>query len=128
VWEAVVDADRSQFERFAMAGLSFPHDHLERRFALQGAKVRIGRRRGDTDEPIPEIDLSGPSEDPGVSHLHAVLVRQEDGTYALRDLGSTNGTTVNDSSDPVGPDLAVRLTDGDRIRVGAWTTITLRQR
>jgi hypothetical protein len=127
-WEAVASADRAQFERFASDGLSFPADYLERRFTLEGPEVRIGRSRGQAGEPAAEIDLAGGLEDPGVSRLHAVLERQEGGTYALRDLGSTNGTTVNDNPDRVGTDAAVPLADGDRIRVGAWTTITVRTR
>jgi len=126
-WEAVASADRAQFERFAADGLSFPADYVERRFPLKGAELRIGRSRG-SGEPAPEIDLASPPEDPGISRLHALLERQEDGSYALRDLGSTNGTTVNDDLHPVGTDTAVPLADGDRIRLGAWTTITVRTR
>lgn len=127
-WEAIASVERGQFERFAVAGLSFPTDYVERRFALEGPELRIGRSRGRADEPAPEIDLAGTPEDPGISRLHAVLERQEDGTYALRDLGSTNGTTLNDDPDPVGADAAVPLVQGDRIRLGAWTTITVRAR
>jgi len=127
-WEAVATADRGQFERYGQTALSFPTDHAERRFALQGAQVRIGRSRGRAGEPSPEIDLAAAPEDPGISRLHAVLERQEDGTYALRDLGSTNGTTVNDDPEPVGTEAAVPLAEGDRIRLGAWTTITVRSR
>ena len=127
-WEAVAIADRAQFERFAVAGLSFPADYAERRFALHGPEVRIGRSRGRAGEPAPEIDLAGTVEDPGISRLHAVLERQEDGTYAVRDVGSTNGTAVNDDPDPVGIDAAVPLADGDQIRLGAWTTITVKAR
>ena len=79
-------------------------------------------------QPAAEIDLAGTPDDPGISRLHAVLERQVDGTYAVRDLGSTNGTTVNDDPDPVGTDSPVPLADGDRIRLGAWTTITVRTR
>jgi hypothetical protein len=127
-WEAVARADRKQFERFASDGLSFPADYLERRFELRGLEVRIGRSRNRGGDPRPEIDLAGVPEDPGISHLHAVFERQEDGTYAVRDLGSTNGTTINDDPTPVGTDVAVPLAEGDHIRVGAWTTLTLRTR
>lgn len=119
-------ADRHQFERLAPAGLEFPEDFTPRRFAVCGAAVRIGRSRGRPGEPLPEIDLAGPPADPGISRLHAILERRPDGGYAVRDLGSTNGTTVNDDPSPVADDSALPLVAGDRIRLGAWTTITLR--
>jgi hypothetical protein len=127
-WEAVANADRVQFERLTIAGLAFPATHAERRFPLEGQELRIGRSRGGASEPAPEIDLAGAPEDPGISRLHAVLERLQDGTYAVRDLGSTNGTTVNDDPQPIGTETAVPLADGDCIRLGAWTTITVRAR
>jgi FHA domain len=127
-WEAVVGADRSQFERLRTDGIVFPGEYRERRFALDAPQMRIGRRRGNSGEPAPEIDLAGAPEDPGISRLHAVLERRADGGYAIRDLGSTNGTTVNDDPAPLQRDVAVTLADGDRIRIGAWTTITVRSR
>jgi FHA domain len=125
VWEVVVSADRDQYERFAAGGVSFPSECVERRFALDRPELRIGRSSGRPGSPAPEIDLAGAPEDPGISRLHAVLERQADGTYAVRDLGSTNGTTVGEDSRPIGSDAATRLADGDRIRLGAWTTITV---
>jgi hypothetical protein len=129
-WEAVATADFNQFQRLATAELSFPTGCPERRFALDRPALRIGRSHSASSPgaPPPEIDLAGPDEDPGISRLHAILERREDGTYSLRDLGSTNGTTVNDDPTPVRVDAAVPLTDGDRIRLGAWTTITVRTR
>jgi FHA domain len=127
-WEAVVYADRAQFERLASDGLSFPDHYRERRFRLTGAALRIGRRRPRASEAPPEIDLAGDPEDPGISHSHAVLERQPSGGYAVRDLGSTNGTTINEDPAGVGQDAAVTVRSGDRIRLGAWTTIELRSR
>ncbi|MGZ4184500.1 MAG: FHA domain-containing protein [Solirubrobacteraceae bacterium] len=127
-WEAVVSADRAQFERLRPDAVVFPVDYRERRFALNGEAMRIGRRRGRADEPPLEIDLAGVPEDPGISRVHAVLERRADGGYAIRDLRSTNGTTVNDDQTALDPDTAVPLADGDRIRIGAWTTITVRSR
>ena len=49
----------------------------------------------------PEIDLSGALEDLGVSRRDAVLMRQPDGTWALVDQGSANGTYLNYAPDPV---------------------------
>jgi FHA domain len=128
VWEAVASADRAQFERNASSVITFPPDYTERRFALTAAEVWIGRSRGRSDESVPEIDLASSPQDPGISHLHAVLQRRDDGSYTVLDLGSTNGTTVNDDPTPVDGEVGVPLADGDRIRLGAWTTITLRKR
>jgi len=54
-----------------------------------------------------------------------MLIRQPSGSYSLVDPGSTNGTTLNDNADPVGVNVPVPLADGDRIHLGAWTTITI---
>lgn len=124
-WEAVATPNRDQFERLAVTGLTFPADRPERHFALDGSELHIGRSRGRPGEAIPEIDLAGPADDPGVSHLHAVLERRPDGTYAVRDLGSTNGTTINDDPQPLSTEEATPLAAGDRLRLGAWTTLTI---
>jgi pSer/pThr/pTyr-binding forkhead associated (FHA) protein len=42
------------------------------------------------------------------------------------DPGSTNGTTLNDAPAAITPNTPVALADGDRIHLGAWTTITIR--
>ncbi|MGH8908679.1 MAG: FHA domain-containing protein [Egibacteraceae bacterium] len=76
------------------------------------AQVRIGRHsasRGIT----PEIDLTGPPEDPGVSHLHAVLLPTPDGSWTIVDPGSTNGTQLNDDPEPIATNSPVPLHDGD---------------
>jgi hypothetical protein len=127
-WEAIVNVDRSQFDRSATEGMVFPADGTERRVALDGPEVRIGRRGAGAEDSTPEIDLSVEPADPGVSRRHAVLERQPDGTFSVRDLRSTNGTTVGDDPRPIGVDAVVPLADGDMIRIGAWTTITIRAR
>jgi len=128
VWEAVVSADRVQWERGAGGDLAFPDAYPERSFRLEAAQVHIGRSRTRPGDQVPEMNLAGAAEDHGISHLHAVLERQTDGSYAVRDLGSTNGTTINDDPAPVGSDVGRPLADGDRVRLGAWTTVTLRRR
>jgi pSer/pThr/pTyr-binding forkhead associated (FHA) protein len=55
-----------------------------------------------------------------------VLLEREGG-WLLVDPGSTNGTTLNGSNDELPVDTEVPVTDGDRIHVGAWTTIVLRK-
>ena len=53
------------------------------------------------------------------------LLRQDDGSYAVIDPGSSNGTTLNDDPTPIAPNTLVPLASGDRIHLGAWTTITI---
>jgi hypothetical protein len=127
-WEAVVTADRAQFDRLAVAGVTFPADYGERHFPLTEGENRIGRSRGDPGEEAPEIDLAAPPVDPGISRHHAVLERHSDGACVIRDLGSTNGTAVNDDPAPIAAHTDLPVADGDRIRVGAWTTIVVRRR
>lgn len=131
-WRAVASADRAFFGRMrALAGpdadgVAFPPFCPERRFALAGKQFLIGRRsRSRGIEP--EIDLTGPPEDPGVSHAHAILLAQEGGGWAVVDLDSANGTYLNDSEDPIESNLPVPVSTGDRIHVGAWTTLTLQE-
>jgi FHA domain len=127
-WEAIVTADRAQFDRLAVAGVTFPAHYPERRFPLAEGENRIGRSHGRPGEDRPEIDLAMTPVDPGISRLHAVLERHGDGVCVVRDLGSTNGTSVGDDPAPIAPHTDVPVGDGDLIRVGAWTTITVRRR
>ena len=93
---------------------------------MQGKQVSIGRRSRSRGID-PDIDLTGPPEDPGVSHLHALLVGQDDGSWSIVDLDSANGVSVNDEPDPLRPNTPRPLADGDRVYLGAWTRITLRR-
>ena len=72
----------------------------------------------------PEIDLAIHPIDRGVSTQHAVLRIGESG-LTITDLGSTNGTSLNGSDELLGNGEETPLADGDRIHVGAWTTITV---
>ena len=126
-WEAVVTADRAYYERVAPEGIAFPPHCPARTFVVDGREVRIGRR--STSRGIqPEIDLCGAPEDTAISHLHAMLVHQPDGSYALIDPGSTNGTTINNDETPVPANVPIPINDGDQIHIGAWTTITFHAR
>ena len=130
-WTAVVSADRDYYETVQAAGgpdaaaITFPAYCPERRFRLSGAEVRIGRRSVSRGID-PEIDLTGPPADPGVSRLHAVLVAATDGTWSVVDPGSENGTLLNGAEVPQG--TPVPLHDGDRIHLGAWTALTITTR
>jgi hypothetical protein len=118
-WEAIVTADRDLFERGTWQGVQFPDDFSPVAVPLDTPELRIGR--GELDGRLPDIDL----EDPAVSRMHALLVRQEDGTYAVVDQGSSNGTTLNGDPTWLAAKVAVPLKHGDRVHVGAWTTIAL---
>jgi hypothetical protein len=80
-------------------------------FDIGKDRVVIGR--------LPESDV--PVSDPGVSRRHAE-VRREDASYILVDLGSTNGTKVNEA--PIGER---ELEEGDRITIGR-TVLEFRRR
>ncbi|MBO2464294.1 FHA domain-containing protein [Actinomadura violacea] len=129
-WTAVVAADRAYYNAvIAEEGpdsstLAFPPYAPERRIPLAGQQIRIGRRSSAQPSP-PEIDLREPPEDPGVSHVHAVLLAKPDGSWTLVDPGSRNRTCLNGSTEPIPLNEEVPVSAGDRIHVGAWTTITL---
>ena len=125
-WAAVVSADRAYYDSVQAAGgpdaagIAFPAYCPQRRFRLAGSEVRIGRHSKSSGID-PEIDLSAPPADPGISRLHAVLLKAPDGTWSVIDPGSANGTAVNGSEIP--PGQPVPLRDGDRIHLGAWTEL-----
>jgi pSer/pThr/pTyr-binding forkhead associated (FHA) protein len=124
---AVITADPDYYERHRVDEVPFPVAVPPRTIQLADGPVSIGRRsrsRGTN----PAIDLSGPPEDPAVSHTHASLVTNDDGSWALVDHGSTNGTYLDDDPDPVPANTPLPLTPGSRIHVGAWTCITLQPR
>ncbi|MEU7069454.1 FHA domain-containing protein [Streptomyces narbonensis] len=131
-WTAVIGPDREYFMAMMhrsgpeASGLNLPAYSPDKHLPLQGNQISIGRRRHSTGES-PDIDLSVPPEDPGVSHQHAVLVQQPDGSWAVVDQNSTNGTTINGGEEPIQPYVPVQLQEGDRVHVGAWTTITIRR-
>jgi diguanylate cyclase (GGDEF)-like protein len=76
---------------------------LGRRIPLTGGVFEIGRSS--------KCDLT--IDQDSVSRHHARIARSRDGHYSVADLGSTNGTYVND--------VAVtekNLTDGDQVKIG----------
>jgi pSer/pThr/pTyr-binding forkhead associated (FHA) protein len=127
-WTAAVGADRGYYEQVQAvtgpegADVTFPSYYAERRFQLLGTQMRIGRRSVSRGL-APEIDLTGPPADPGISRLHAVLIAGPDGSWAVLDPGSANGTLLNGTEITIG--TPVPLHDGDRINLGAWTSVTV---
>jgi hypothetical protein len=127
-WTAVVSADRAYYDSVqatsgpGAGGISFPVHCPQRRFRLAGAEVRVGRLSAHSGID-PEIDLAGPPADPGVSRLHVVLLRGQNGSWSVVDPGSANGTLVNGAE--IARDQIVPLHDGDRINLGAWTELRI---
>ncbi|MFG2823602.1 FtsK/SpoIIIE domain-containing protein [Kitasatospora sp. NPDC048365] len=75
---------------------------------LHGEEVRIGRS-SEADVPL---------DDPDVSRLHLSLHLAADGTVTVRDLGSTNGTVLDDR---FLRDGSAELADGALVRIGEST-------
>ncbi|GIH20150.1 hypothetical protein Raf01_83220 [Rugosimonospora africana] len=131
-WVAIAQADPDYYEKATTTGdleaprVPFPRAWPARYFALNGERAWIGRR-GRSRTHRPEIDLGGWPADPGVARLHALLLAVPTGGWVLMDPGSASGTTVNDDPTPVPVDALVPLAAGDRIHLGAWTTIVLQR-
>lgn len=84
-------------------------------FRLTSDESTIGR--WDADNGVfPEIDLDTHDNEAKVSRRHARIIRNN-GTYAIEDLGSTNGTYVNRGRRLL-PGSPQMLTDGDEVIVG----------
>src|SRR5262249_12795440 len=115
-WTAMVASDREYFMNVVATGspdaaaVEFPGYTPERRFRLAGREMRIGRRSVSRGLH-PEIDLTGPPTDPGISRLHAVLAAEPDGSWSILDPGSENGTLVNGNEIAAGARLP--LHEGD---------------
>jgi FHA domain len=126
-WTAVVGADRAFFDGNVTAGVvAFPAAITPREVLLAGDEMSIGRR-SESKGYFPDIDLSSPVDDPAVSRRHAVLQRQPDGSWAVLDASSTNGTWINDEDEPIAHGVPRPLRDGDRLLLGAFTCITIRR-
>jgi hypothetical protein len=69
----------------------------------------------------PEISLDF---DDAISHRHALLNLNPDGTLTLRDIGSSNGTKLNNVE--VKPMVDALLKNGDEITLGHWTRIKVK--
>lgn len=84
------------------------HESSGERRRLVGGRLVIGRALGC------DWVLSEPGT-PSLSRRHCLL-EAEGGRFLLRDLGSTNGTLRN--GEPVPPETAVALADGDLLELG----------
>lgn len=78
-------------------------------------QIRVGRP-DSVSGILPELNLADDSAaEMGVSRMHAIIQASNQG-LVLIDLGSTNGTLLNNS--PLSPQLPYPLKNGDEIRFG----------
>jgi FHA domain len=89
-------------------------------FPLEKPSNLIGRN-SQVRAIHPEIALDF---DDAVSHRHALLNQQADGTFTLRDIGSSNGTQFKGVE--LKPMVDISLQDGDEFTLGHWTRITVK--
>lgn len=69
----------------------------------------------------PEVALNF---DSAISHRHALINRQIDGTFTLRDIDSANGTVLNRVE--LTPMVDSVIQDGDEFTLGHWTRIKVK--
>ena len=80
--------------------------------------IHIGK---PNDRIPPDIDVSGFSNSEIVSRIHADI-RVEGDSHYIEDVGSSNGTYINNS--PLLPGNRHRLRPGDRISLGKGDLVT----
>ncbi|MGH9901109.1 MAG: protein kinase domain-containing protein [Pyrinomonadaceae bacterium] len=91
---------------------------LDGAFPLQKDDNLVGR--SDPHSNIfPEVDLSRFDPETKISRRHARISRKGD-TFLVEDLGSVNGTVINDSI-RLGPHQPRALENGDKLRLGETT-------
>ncbi|MBX3013594.1 MAG: FHA domain-containing protein [Caldilineaceae bacterium] len=87
-------------------------------FALTGKSTYLLGREDPVSGIYPDVDTaSSGGETSGVSRRHAEILQQGN-QWMIRDLGSTNGTFVNNQR--LGANAQQRINPGDQIRLGTW--------
>jgi len=107
----------AQGERRALAGflVSYQDDPLGKFWPLWQGRNSIGR--ADTGQKL-DIEIAH-----GTTSTHHAAIDCEGGRFVLHDLGSTNGTFHNE--DAIGFKGRRELRDGDKIRFGGFSVITI---
>jgi hypothetical protein len=124
-WSVEVGADQDYHAR-AGSGMPLPMNRIASVLVFETDEITVGRR-SESRKIYPQVDLSGELADPAASHAHARITRDAaSAAFTIVDLGSTNGTTINDDDQPIEPDQPFQLRAGDRIYVGAWTVLNIR--
>lgn len=94
-----------------------PQGLPERRFTVEDGEFKLGRAAaGEKYEG--GVGITG---DNAISKKHALVVRQGDGSYVLRDLNSTNGTKMGGKELTANVDYP--LAEGATFEIGEWTVV-----
>lgn len=99
----------------------YPKDLTERIFPLDLSENLLGRR-SVAKGIYPEIDI----EDLGISHRHLKFLKQDNGSFSVLELGSSNGTELNGIG--LKPGIVTTVKAGDEFVIGMWTRLVLRSR
>jgi hypothetical protein len=119
-WDAVIRVDPS-LDTDPDPELKAPEEP-ERRIPLDKAENLIGRRDANQSSSVPDVR----PHDPSVSRRHAKLLIHPDGSVAILDLESANGTFVNGEQILAG--VPHSLMAGDVITIGRWTRLCIEPR
>jgi CRP-like cAMP-binding protein len=84
-------------------------------FFSTGDETTIGRADPVTGI-LPDIDLTSVDNNRSVSRRHAKIIKSGNEYHALEEVGTVNGTYVNDQRIPTG--VPVTLHDGDLLKIG----------
>jgi CRP-like cAMP-binding protein len=84
-------------------------------FFSNGDETTIGRADPVTGI-LPDIDLTAVDNNRSVSRRHAKIIRSNDDYVVLEEVGTVNGTYVNDQRIPTG--VPVALHNGDLVKIG----------
>ncbi|MGM3306250.1 FHA domain-containing protein [Anabaena sp. WFMT] len=115
--EAAVNASRTQLQQ-VIARLFHVQSNQEIELPQNLSVVHIGK---PNDRIPPDIDVAGFSNSEIVSRIHADI-RVEGDAHYIEDVGSSNGTYINNL--PLLPGNRHRLRPGDRISLGKGDLVT----
>ena len=89
-------------------------------FLAAGEETSVGRR-----DPVtgihPDIDLTPIDTQRSISRRHATIFRREGKFYVREEIGTMNGTFINEERVQTG--VPVEFTDGDQVRFGLVKTV-----
>lgn len=116
-WELVITIDPSLRQPESPEA---PKNQQAFAFRLDKANNLIGRNsQAKAIEPEIALDF-----DNAVSHRHALLNLESDGSLTLRDINSSNGTKLNGVE--LKPMVDTPLQEGDEFTLGHWTRIAVK--